>query len=162
MNIQSATATLPFRATQRPAENTPPCQQEPQDPGDNFEPGGNWKEAALTVGRSALRGAIEGIGWNYLAYLAEAAGGPAIGLAAKVGILGVGAAIGVKEDSAFFEQVTGSATLGKVMGGVRGAGKHFLYLGSSPVNSLEGAIARGAMMGGMLGVLDAAGQANHR
>jgi len=161
MNIQSATATLPFRATaSNKAENTPPCQQEPQDPGDNFEPG--WKESAVIVGKSALRGALEGIGWNYLAYMAEVAGGPAVGLVAKVGIIGVGAALGVKEDSAFFEQATGSATLGKVMGGIRGAGKHFLYLGTSPVNSLEGALLRGGMMGTMMGVIDAGAQARNR
>lgn len=155
MNIQSATAVRPFRAAaNNKAENTPPCEQEPQNPGDNFEPG--WKESAAIVGKSALRGALEGIGWNYLAYMAEVAGGPTVGLVAKAGIIGVGAAIGVKEDSAFFEQATGSAALGKFMGGVRGAGKHFLYLGSSPVNSMEGALIRGGLMGGMLGVIDAA------
>ncbi len=154
MHIQSATATLPFRATaSNKAENTPPCEQEPQDPSDNFD-GGNWKESALIVGRSALRGAIEGIGWNYLAYLAEAAGGPGVGLAARVGILGVGAAIGVKEESGFWTEATGSPTLGKVMGGVSGMGKNFLYLGTGPLQSAESAVIRGALMGGLVGVIN--------
>lgn len=154
MQIQSATTMLPVRATTtRPSQENPPCEQDPSNPNDGFEPGG-WQEAAVAVGKSTLRGAMEGIGWSYLAFLGQAAGGPAVGLATRVAILGVGAAIGYQEKAAQFEQITGSETLGKVMGAVSGAGRHMLYIGSSPVDSLNGAIIRGGLMGGFLGVLE--------
>ena len=149
MQIQSFSPlrTAPARTSAPAPEKTAP---EPEDRADV----GGWKEAAVAVGRSGLRGAIEGVGWSYMAFLAQAAGGPTVGLAARVAILGVGAAVGVKEDSGKFEQITGSPTLGKVMAGVAGAGRHLLYIGTNPATSMEGAVLNGAAMGGLLGVLN--------
>jgi len=139
---------LPPVTTPKFLNKAPQDPKPPQEPQDQATLG----QAALAVGRSGLNGAIEGVGYAYLGYLGDCFG-PAAGIGVRIGLAGLGAAVGVKEVSPRLEAELGS-TLSKVIGGAVGAGKVLMMTGMSPAASLGGAMLGGALTGGLFGVLE--------
>lgn len=140
--------TLPTNAPKVLNNKAPQNPKPPEDPKDQTSLG----QAALAVGRSGLNGAIEGVGYAYLGYLGDCFG-PAAGVGVRIGLAGLGAAVGVKEYGPRLEAELGSG-MSKVMGGVVGAGKVLMMTGLSPAHTLGGAMLGGALTGGLFGVLE--------
>ncbi|MFN8612404.1 MAG: hypothetical protein U0931_32965 [Vulcanimicrobiota bacterium] len=143
MRVQNLPPVTPKLLQKLPQDPKPP-----EDPKDQSSLG----QAVLTVGRHGLNGALEGVGYAYLGYLGDCFG-PMAGAGVRIGLAGLGAAVGVKEYGPRLEGELGSG-MGKLMGGVVGAGKVLMMTGLSPAHTLGGAMLGGALTGGLFGVLE--------
>lgn len=149
----SGSTTPPFLNRPAPASKSALQTEDATDKVDlTYKTRGPIADAAFEVGESAFKGSLEGCGLAYLSYLGHLAG-PGIGLGVQIGLVALGAAVGVNSTSERLEPELGKP-LSKVMGGVIGAGKTALLVGLGQGSGFETSLIGGAALGGLFGVLD--------
>lgn len=127
----------------------------PLPPKDSYVASG-WESdstrAALTVGKTALGGALLGSGVALARHVANAAS-PVAGTVLNLAVGAAGFVYGACELSDGAIERSGSKAFGRLIGGTFGMGAAAMIMGSSSSATLVGSLTGGALAGGVNGML---------